>query len=86
MTIPTREVLGMSLEERVLEALRNHAAPALDLDGSEIEVIEVADGIASVRLGAICSSCPATFMTVVTGLERELKMRVPEVEVLEAVL
>ena len=76
----------MSLEARVLEALRNHAAPALDLDGSEIEVIEVADGIASVRLGAICSSCPATLMTVVMGLEQELKKLVPEIELLEAIL
>ena len=76
----------MSLEARVLDALRNHAAPAMDLDGSEIEVIEVADGIASVRLGAICSSCPATLMTVVMGLEQELKKHVPEIELLEAIL
>ncbi len=86
MTIPTREIPGMSLETRVADALRNHAAPAMDLDGSGIEVIEVVDGIASVRLGAICASCPATLIAVVTGLERELKKHVPEIEVLEAVV
>lgn len=76
----------MTLEARVLDALRTRAAPAMDLDGSEIEVIEVFDGIASVRLGAICASCPGTLSAVVAGLEQELKKHVPEVEILEVIL
>ena len=76
----------MTLEARVEDALRNHAAPALDLDGSEIEVLAVADGIATVRLGPICASCPGTLSAVLAGLERELTRRVPEVEILEAVM
>ena len=66
--------------------LRLHAAPALELDGSEIEVLEVSDGIATVRLGAICASCPGTLTAVVAGLEQELKKHIPEVEILEVVL
>lgn len=74
----------MNLKARVEHALKNEIAPALLLDGAGIEVIEVADGIASVRLSGVCAGCPATIMTVLTALEDELRKRVPEVEVLEA--
>ena len=74
----------MSLKDRIEYALRNEIAPALMLDGNGIEVLGVADGIAQVRLSGACSGCPATIMTIITSLEAELRKRVPEVEVLEA--
>jgi Fe-S cluster biogenesis protein NfuA len=70
----------------VQDVLRTHAAAAVGLDGSEIEVIEVVNGIASVRLGAICGSCPNTMSAVVSSLEAELKKHIPEVDMIEAVL
>ena len=75
----------MTLEARVRDVLLNRAAPALELDGSEIEVVEVFNGIASVRLGAICASCPATLLAVISGLEHELKRHLPQIEILEAI-
>ena len=49
-------------------------------------MLDVADGIASVRLTGVCAGCPATIMTVLTSLEEELrKKKVPEVDILEAV-
>ena len=74
-----------TLRDRVERALKNDIAPALLLDGNGIEVVEVANGIASVRLTGVCAGCPATIMTVITFLEEELRKRVPEVEILEAV-
>jgi Fe-S cluster biogenesis protein NfuA len=73
------------LRDRVERALKQDIAPALLLDGNGIEVLDVSDGIAQVRLSGVCAGCPATIMTVVTSLEDELRKRVPEVEVLEAV-
>jgi Fe-S cluster biogenesis protein NfuA len=73
------------LRMRVEHALKNEIAPALLLDGGGIEVLEVADGIASVRLSGVCAGCPATIMTVLTSLEDELRKKVPEIEILEAV-
>ncbi|MBM3982421.1 MAG: NifU family protein [Planctomycetes bacterium] len=75
----------MSLKARVEHALKNEIAPALLLDGAGIEVLEVENGIASVRLSGVCAGCPATIMTVLTSLEDELRKKVPEVEILEAV-
>ena len=73
------------LRLRVEDALKNEIAPALMLDGAGIEVLEVTNGIASVRLTGVCAGCPATIMTVLTSLEDELRKKVPEVEILEAV-
>jgi Fe-S cluster biogenesis protein NfuA len=75
----------MDLKARVDHALKAEIAPALMLDGTGIEVLDVADGIARVRLTGVCAGCPATIMTVITSLEDELRKHVPEVEVLEAV-
>ena len=73
----------MTLRDRVEHCLRLEVAPALSLDGNGIEVLEVANGIASVRLTGVCAGCPATIMTVITSLEDELRKKVPEVEILE---
>jgi Fe-S cluster biogenesis protein NfuA len=73
------------LRTRVEHALREDIAPALLLDGTGIDVLDVSNGIAQVRLSGACAGCPATIMTVITSLEEELRKRVPEVEVIEAV-
>jgi Fe-S cluster biogenesis protein NfuA len=78
-------VIDEPLRDRVQAALRTHAAPTLGLDPTGLEVVAVADGIASVRLSGACAACPASIPTILTGLERELRRHVPEVEFLEAV-
>ncbi len=75
----------MTLRDRVEQALRHEIAPALLLDGAGIAVVEVVNGIASVRLTGVCAGCPATIMTVLMTLESELRKKIPEVEFLEAV-
>lgn len=77
--------MDLTLRSRVEHALKDEIAPALVLDGNGIEVLDVTDGIARVRLSGACAGCPATIMTVITSLEAELRQRVPEVEVIEAV-
>jgi Fe-S cluster biogenesis protein NfuA len=73
------------LKERVAQVLAQEVGPALALDGAAIEVLDVTDGIVQVRLGGVCSSCPATLMTIIMGIEQELRKHVPQVEYLEAV-
>ena len=74
-----------TLTDRVAHALTTHAAPALGLDPAGVEVVDIADGIASVRLTGACAACPASIPTILAGLEAELRRHVPEVEFLEAV-
>lgn len=69
---------------RVTDALRL-AAPELGLDASELVVVAVEGGVASVRLAGACASCPATIPMLLTGLEAEVRKHVPEVDIIEAV-
>jgi len=73
------------LAERVRRVLKEHAGPAMDLDGAALEVLDVADGVVRLRLNGACSGCPSTLMTLIMGLEQELRRHLPEVEYLEAV-
>ena len=77
--------MSESLRLRVEQIIRAEVAPALELDGTAIEVLDVNDGVARVRLGAACSGCPATVQFLIHGLEQELRQRIPEIEYLEAV-
>jgi Fe-S cluster biogenesis protein NfuA len=77
--------MSADLKERVARVVRDEVAPALQIDGTEIEVLDVSDGIAQVRFGGTCSSCPSTVTFLISGLEQELRARFPEVRFLEAV-
>jgi Fe-S cluster biogenesis protein NfuA len=74
-----------SLKERVTRVLAEEVGPALEMDGTAIEVLDVTDGVVRVRLGGVCGGCPSSIMTVVMGIEQELRRRIPEVDYLEAV-
>lgn len=74
-----------SLKKRIVQVLTDEVGPALDLDATAIEVVDVSDGIVQVRLCNVCNGCPSTIMTVIMGIEEELRRHVPEVEYLEAV-
>ncbi|HKA06271.1 MAG TPA: NifU family protein [Gemmataceae bacterium] len=73
------------LRSRVEEVIRTHVAPALDMDGFSIAVLEFDRGCARVRLNGTCIGCPATVMFVVRGMEEEIRRHIPEFEYLEAV-
>ena len=73
------------LRQHVEAVIRAEVAPALVVDGTTIEVLDVEQGCARVRLNGACAGCPATVMFLVRGMEEELRKRVPEVEYLEAV-
>ena len=75
----------MTLKSRVQQILRDEVAPALELDVAGMEVLDVSDGIAQVRFTGACASCPSTIMTLIMGVEQELRRHVPEVQFLEAV-
>jgi Fe-S cluster biogenesis protein NfuA len=73
------------LKGRVQAILQTEVAPVLELDGSRLEVLDVSGGVVQLRLNGACAGCPATMMTLIHGLEHELRQRIPEIEYLEAV-
>jgi Fe-S cluster biogenesis protein NfuA len=72
-----------STVEKVRKALAEEIGPALGLEGGALEVIEVERGVARLRLTGGCSACPSTIMTLIMGVEQELRQHVPEVEYVE---
>jgi Fe-S cluster biogenesis protein NfuA len=71
------------LKDRVARVVRDEVAPALEMDGAAIEVLDVSDGVVRVRLAGGCTGCPTTIYALMMGIEEELRRRVPEVEYLE---
>lgn len=68
--------------EAVLEQIRPH----LQADGGDVELLEVKDGVVTVKLTGACNGCPMSQMTLKNGIERILKERVPEVKSVETAL
>ena len=72
------------MKEKVQEAL-NKVRPYLQMDGGDVELIDVVDGIVKVRLKGACSGCPGAAMTLKMGVERILKEQIPEIKGVQAV-
>ena len=73
------------IRDRVQQVL-NLIRPAVQSDGGDVELVDVsADGIVSVRLHGDCVGCPSSNVTLQSGIERNLKLRVPGVTRVEAV-
>ncbi|MDZ7833160.1 MAG: NifU family protein [Desulfobacterales bacterium] len=65
--------------QQVLEKIR----PSLQADGGDVELVDVADGVVTVKLQGACAGCPMSQMTLKNGIERILKQEIPEVKSVE---
>jgi Fe-S cluster biogenesis protein NfuA len=74
----------MVTRERVA-AVIERVRPFIQNDGGDIELIEVADNRATVRMSGNCVGCPSASMTLFMGLEQALKDEIPEFEELRVV-
>ena len=66
------------MREKV-EAAINKIRPMLQADGGDVELVDVKDGVVTVRLQGACAGCPMSQMTLKQGIERMLKKEIPEV-------
>lgn len=72
------------MKEEIAQALEE-VRPQLQLDGGDIELVDVEDGVVKVRLKGSCAGCPMSQMTLKWGVENYLKKKVPGVKSVEAV-
>ena len=68
-----------------VQAALERVRPALLADGGDVQLVDVKDGVVSVRLTGACSGCPMSAMTLKSGIERALKEQVPGVKDVVAV-
>jgi Fe-S cluster biogenesis protein NfuA len=67
--------------QSVLDKIR----PVLQRDGGDVELVDVKDGVVSVRLTGACKGCPMSQMTLKNGIEKYLKKEMPKVVSVESV-
>ncbi len=72
------------MREKVEEVL-NKIRPALKADGGDVELVDIKDGIVSVKLTGHCAGCPMSTMTLKNGIERMLKEQISDVKQVVAV-
>jgi len=70
--------------ERV-EAVISRVRPVIQADGGDIELIDVIDNKARIRMSGNCVGCPSAQMTLYMGIEMALKEEIPEFEELVVV-
>lgn len=63
--------------QAVLDSIR----PALQADGGDLELVELAGAIARVRLTGACAGCPTAHMTLHMGVETALRRLNPRLRV-----
>lgn len=72
------------MKDQVQEVL-NVIRPSLQADGGDVELVDVKDGIVSVKLKGACAGCPMSTMTLKKGIERFLKEKISSVKEVVAV-
>ncbi len=72
------------MKEEVEKAL-DKVRPALQADGGDVELVDVQDGIVSVKLTGACGGCPMSQMTLKNGIERAIKEVVPDIKEVQSI-
>ncbi|MBA2564271.1 MAG: NifU family protein [Gemmatimonadetes bacterium] len=72
-----------ALRDRV-EAVLDTLRPAIAMDGGAVELLDIKDGVAAVRLLGSCGGCPMSTMTLKRGIEQRIRAAVPEVTRVDA--
>lgn len=72
------------MKDRVKQVI-DRIRPAVQMDGGDIELVDVVDGLVTLRLVGSCAGCPSAAMTLKMGIERAIRAEVPEITGVEAV-
>jgi Fe-S cluster biogenesis protein NfuA len=72
-----------TMKEKVEAALQK-IRPMLQADGGDVELVDVQEGVVTVRLRGACGGCPMSQMTLKNGIEKILKQEVPGVVAVES--
>lgn len=64
----------------LLESTLDYIRPAIQMDGGDLVLLGVDEGVVSLQMVGACGGCPLSMMTLKAGIERILKDRVPGVQ------
>lgn len=66
--------------EKIKELIDNEINPALQMHAGGCELIDVDDGIVTLRMFGGCSGCPSSTITLFNGIVPILKEHLPEIK------
>jgi Fe-S cluster biogenesis protein NfuA len=72
------------VKDKIQEVL-NNIRPGLNADGGDVELVDVKDGIVSLRLTGACAGCPFSSMTLKNSIEKILKQEITDIKEVVAV-
>lgn len=73
-----------ALREQV-EAALDTIRPAIAMDGGNVELLDIEDGVVTLRMMGACGGCPMSTMTLKRGIEQRLREMVPGIERVDAI-
>lgn len=78
-------VTNMEETRQRVEAALNKVRPALNADGGDAEIVAISKyGVVTLQLVGACGGCAMSTMTLKQGIERVVRMEVPEITAVEA--
>lgn len=72
------------MQEEKVKKLLDAIRPGIQMDGGDVEFVEIKNNIVYVRLVGACGGCPMAQLTLKEGIERFIKKEMPEIEAVEA--
>jgi Fe-S cluster biogenesis protein NfuA len=73
------------VDSATVQVVLNRIRPFLQRDGGDIELVEVVDNRARVRLTGNCAGCPSAAVTLYLGVETFLREQIPDLEGIQVV-
>jgi Fe-S cluster biogenesis protein NfuA len=68
-----------------IESVLGEIRPFIQMDGGNIRLVEVRDGVVKVALTGACEGCAMAAMTLKAGVAQKLRQEIPEIKSVEAV-
>jgi len=78
-------VTNVEETKKKVEAALDRVRPALQADGGDAEIVDISpQGVVTLQLMGACGGCSMSMMTLKQGIERVVRMEVPEITAVEA--
>ena len=68
-----------------IEECLDQIRPAIEMDGGDVELADIVDGVVYVHMQGACGSCPSSTMTLKAGIERIIMEQVPGIKSVESI-
>jgi len=77
--------LEATIDRKTVEQVLDRIRPALQMDGGDVELVDIEGKVVRLRMTGACGGCPMSQLTLQMGIEAALRDAIPDLERVEAV-